>query len=514
MSVQVRPLYFLLAVLMVYLFVLQTAAIWPFTIDDMYIPLRYARHWVEGEGLLWNVNQPPVEGYSSFSFMVLAALSLKIGMDPVIVLKITGILGLALTCMALLLITRLWLSWSLSWIPPIWLLWYKGQIIWSVSGLETAVYEALIAWASLFAFKALGYGFNAEEVKNQSTMHYLLCGLLLALASLTRPEAPVFALMFFVLFLGHKRQGCLKGTGLFAVIFLTIYLPYFLWRYHYFGRIFPNPVYCKGLTGHAWAELSFNYLKLAWPFLLLTLPAIRSARERHYLFLLLPSLIYMLLLIGADPIVAFYNRLFLPAFALLLPLSLLGFVRLLGGIVAEKNRFYPWFVYALTMLFAAVFIPAMSLRNYQFFSKNPVEGEQLRQEVVDWLKSHVSADKSIVLSDSGYIPFYSPHSFIDSYCLNNAKMSRSSSKVMYQRFCEDTLQQKPEVIILTSLIEPGKTRYTPADACLSEALSKTRDYRKEKVFKTDTKDSYYQYELFKRSLGPFQKNIIRGDFDV
>lgn len=84
----------IIAVLAIYLFLFQVQAIWPFTIDDMYISLRYAKNWALGNGLLWNVHAPPVEGYSNFSFVVLAAFALSLKVDPVIVLKAAGVLGL------------------------------------------------------------------------------------------------------------------------------------------------------------------------------------------------------------------------------------------------------------------------------------------------------------------------------------------------------------------------------------------------------------------------------------
>src|SRR5580704_16679307 len=74
----------------VYLFILQIQAIWPFTIDDMFISLRYAKNWAAGYGLLWNIHSPPVEGYSNFCFVALGTLSLIFKMNPVISLKIAG----------------------------------------------------------------------------------------------------------------------------------------------------------------------------------------------------------------------------------------------------------------------------------------------------------------------------------------------------------------------------------------------------------------------------------------
>ncbi|KTD33626.1 hypothetical protein [Legionella israelensis] len=498
MRVEIRLFDFVWALLIVYLFVFQIATIWPFTIDDMYIPLRYAKHWVSGEGLLWNIGEPPVEGYTSFGFLVLAAAFLKMGLNPVIMFKVAGVLGLVLTAIGLTLMSRLWFNWRLSFIPLLWLLWYRGQIVWSVSGLETSVYEALMIWAVFFAFRALGYRFYPLERRDPRIIYYLLSGLMLAFAALTRPETPAFVLMFFFLFYIDGLKKYWRGLKFFTAIFLCFYLPYFLWHYYYFTRLFPNSIYCKGLTGHSWGVLTANYLKLTWPFLLLSLPAIQKAKDFRYLFLLLPSIIYMFLLLGADPIVAFYNRLFLPAFALLLPLSLLGLSHLMGNFFTEKNKLYQLLMYVVSLTFAIVFIPGMTLNNYQSFTENPIKGEQLRQELVDWLKNHVDTDKTIVLSDSGYIPFYSPHSFIDSYCLNNLRMTQYSGQ-MYQQFCKDIFQQKPEVIILTSLVEPDKITYTPADLCLHRQLKNTANYQKKKVFKTKTEAPYYRYELFKLS---------------
>ncbi|WP_026069477.1 hypothetical protein [Legionella tunisiensis] len=135
-----------LLVSFVYLFLFQLRAIWPFTIDDMYISLRYAKHWADGYGLLWNIGEEPVEGYSNYSFVVLAAVSLYLHLEPVIVLKSAGVLGLFFATVGVYFLSRLWFSVWLAFIPCLWMLVYRGQIIWSVSGLETSVYQALIVF--------------------------------------------------------------------------------------------------------------------------------------------------------------------------------------------------------------------------------------------------------------------------------------------------------------------------------------------------------------------------------
>lgn len=186
----------LFIVLFAYLLVLQIQAIWPFTIDDMYISLRYAKNWAAGNGLLWNLNAEPVEGYSNFSFVALGAISIILHINPVLTLKIAGFAGLLATCLFIFLISRFWFTKRESFIPCIWLLLYKGQVIWSVGGLETTVYQALISGSVYFAFRGLGYHFYPAPRGEFKTSGFVLSGLYLSFAGMTRPETPALMLLF------------------------------------------------------------------------------------------------------------------------------------------------------------------------------------------------------------------------------------------------------------------------------------------------------------------------------
>lgn len=111
--------YFIVFCLIVYL-IRQLQAIWPFTIDDMYISLRYARHWFLGEGLVWNIGENPVEGYSNFISVLLSYLALKFALNPVVTLKIVGVLSLGLLTRFLYQLSRFWFSFPLAVVPCIW----------------------------------------------------------------------------------------------------------------------------------------------------------------------------------------------------------------------------------------------------------------------------------------------------------------------------------------------------------------------------------------------------------
>ncbi|MGC1182003.1 protein LphB [Legionella sp.] len=489
--------------LFIYLFVLQILAIWPFTIDDMYISLRYAKNWASGNGLLWNVHAPSVEGYSNFSFVVLGMLILLFNGNPVIFLKIVGVFGLFFTCCFIYLITRFWFPQRKSLLPCLALLFYKGQIIWTASGLETAVYEALISGSVYFCLRGMGYQLFPHNRGKPKPSSFILTGLLLALAGMTRPEAPVLMLLLLILIYFDRPKTELSyywnGVFLSCLMLMIFYIPYFVWRFFYFGYLFPNSVYCKGIAQVFTFSLDRAYLKLIWPFALLALPACLKAQDKRHYFLWLPSLVYLLMLADSDPVVAFDNRLFLPAFILLLPLVLQGIDTIVFWFLQNRSigEFFFYFFFFWTVFF---FIPGMTLADYRYFSENPVKGEELRGKVLSWLKTYTAPGDVIVLADSGMIPYHSDLNFIDSYCLNNVSMAHYNAKQRYQQFCQELLYEKPAVIILTSLIKGKRIHYTPADKCLKKMLDKQKDYKFQHAFVGNASDSTYRYELYIRML--------------
>ena len=498
----------LLTFVFFYLLILQVWTSWPFTIDDMYITLRYAKHWADGFGLLWNIHELPVEGYSNFSFVLLARVAILFHMNPVAFLKGAGVVGLLCTSWGVYAISRMWFLSGLAIIPCLWLLAYKGQILWGVSGLETSIYEALICGAVFFIFRGLGYSSYPIEKADYRPGAFVLSGLLLTLAGMTRPEAPalmmVYAFLLFI-FRDSTSQSNRRGLVWFLVTIIVSFLPYFFWRWHYYGQLFPNPIYCKGFI-HSWMwRLDKHYLLLMWPFALLAIPAFYRNHDQRDYFLWLPSILYLLLLSSADPIVAFDNRLFLPAFALFLPLTLKGLAILLKPLSQTVSVRFDTPMYFVAFLLAFFFIPMLSLQGYRHFTENAVVGEQLRRKVVTWLNQNTTAASRVVLADAGFIPYHNDRQFVDSYCLNNAEMAKLPSAFMYQDLCKKILKRKPEVIILTALLENGKVIYTPTDACLSESLSNSKYYCLQTSLGTGDKKSFYRYEIF-AACHRFNKN--------
>ena len=330
--------------------------------------------------------------------------------------------------------------------------------------------------------------------------------MLLALAGLTRPEGWVVGIFFLVLAYFNLQQDkqsqhyFVLGSGVFALIYGT----YFLWRWHYFGLLMPNTVYCKGFATSHWLVLDKTYLRLVWPFLVLGLLGIfgkkhqKTGYDRRLYFLWTPSLIYLIFLAEADPVSAMAQRLFLPAFVLLLPLALLGIQNAIDYFTRERWSSRVLLLSASSVWVGLLCLPISGLQQLAFFMKNPLAGEELRMEVTDWLKQHVSPDTRIVLGDSGMVPYFIPARFEDSYCLNNKRMGNESYATMFDALCQRMLLQKPELIIVASLVEKGKIIYSPTDKCLNKKLASSTDYRKSRLFQTRSTKSRYRYQLYIR----------------
>jgi arabinofuranosyltransferase len=231
--------------------------------EDAFISFRYARNLVQGHGLVYNVGER-VEGYSNFLWTLMVAGGMAAGLDPVPLARFLGI-GSSLLLLGLVFFSarRLdqprgatggLLAACLVALAP-------GILIEGVQGLETIFYTLLVTAGML-----LGAGARtAEAATGSARPRWILASAgLLALAALTRPDGlGIFGLVTLGALAWRARRSLpiltrweLAAIGLFAVI----YVPYWLWRFDYYGYPFPNTFYAK-TGGGIWHVIrGFGYL--------------------------------------------------------------------------------------------------------------------------------------------------------------------------------------------------------------------------------------------------------------
>jgi hypothetical protein len=211
------------------------------TVDDAYITFRYAHNLASHGELTWNVGQPPIEGYTGVLLPVALAGLETVGLYPFLSSNIIGVLCFAFCAVWLYLICRHFGVRPLLGLVVV-AVFVSAPFLWTnaLSGLETL----LFAWLVLASMYAMIRWLSAESPTTFSTF---VLSLTLLACGLARPEGVVLGglcliVMFFLIWRRH-------GAGKFAfVVGLAYVLPavvYFVWRWQYYGQLFPNTFYAK-----------------------------------------------------------------------------------------------------------------------------------------------------------------------------------------------------------------------------------------------------------------------------
>lgn len=345
--------------------------LWIFSTDDAYITLRYAENWIRHGHLTWNVLEtPPVEGYSSTLYLLLATLALLIGVPPLLVWKLIGVVALVGTSLLLL-----------RWVAPLTNRWtallattlyacYAGTAWWAVSGLETPTYVFLLL-SALVLFD------RSRQATAPSHRHRLLgaTSLVVFLCGLTRPEGPVvgIVLAFFLLINGVVRRETTKAIVFealwLALPFAVLYSGYFVLRYAHFGRLWPNTFYCKvANAANPWTIIAM-FLEAASIPLLIGLGGFLNVGKRRLLVLLYGFIILnTALYYGVDPIIGHWNRHAMISLALAYTVCAIGLHELL-------TRLRPWAAWFMPLALSLVMAVAPNSKVYNQEPKPLIRAE-------------------------------------------------------------------------------------------------------------------------------------------
>ena len=211
--------------------------------DDIFIGFRYIQNFLNGHGLVYNIGER-VEGYTDFLWIMLISFFSWLKMDPQLTVQAFGILSSIGTIIIFSIISyKITYPRNIFIIPfvPLALALNYDFNVWATSGLETSFFCFLLS-AAFYIF------FFSSISQNRK---YIFTGLFLCLALLTRPEAILIVALANALLLIQLLRSKMRFSKLFSILFnfnlaiIIIYIPYFIWRYNYYGFIFPNTYYVK-----------------------------------------------------------------------------------------------------------------------------------------------------------------------------------------------------------------------------------------------------------------------------
>jgi arabinofuranosyltransferase len=148
-------------------------------VDDSYIFLRIADNAVNGHGFVWNINEPPLEGYTSFLYFLINIFAIKFFSQPELFLQIFGIIASLATIVFIYLLYNevdpLLKTENL--VTAILVLISPCFVYWPIAGMETSFYMMFLIFVVLIYIK-----------KRNTPISYLLTGVLFAVLYLIRPE--------------------------------------------------------------------------------------------------------------------------------------------------------------------------------------------------------------------------------------------------------------------------------------------------------------------------------------
>lgn len=315
--------------------------------DDAFITFRYADNLVRGLGLVFNAGER-VEGYTNLLWTLWTALGLRLGAAAETWAGVWGIACFAATLA--LLAHRGWaiagsgarsgghsgatgrrVAWPLPAAAALGAVHHEWAVF-ATSGLETAAFT-LLAFAGYLLVCPPNAGARhdgGDAGALPGVRRLALAGAVLALASLTRPDGVLFAVVCGAWLLAARdRRGALALSAGFAVL----WLPVTIGRVLYYGDLFPNTYYAKSATLAWWSQGAYYawiYAERYWP-LVLALPCAVWVRPRRPVVLELAlAAVYTIYVmrVGGD---FMFGRLLIPVTPFLLVALDRGLVALLGG---------------------------------------------------------------------------------------------------------------------------------------------------------------------------------------
>ncbi len=439
---------------------------WPWTSDDAFISFRYSEKLAHGQGLVFNPGER-VEGYSNFLFVLLLSVASLLSTDIVVAAKLLGVAGLVVV---VLLVSGLSVRLSGRRQSRMVALLLCGTAVplayWSVSGLETVAYAALVLLASRQYLAYLEDGTPSSP----AAVAFLAVALM-------RAEGIVFFLLTCVFHLASglarsRRWRPSRGDIAAVAIVLLPYMGFLAFRYFYYGSLIPNTVVAK--TGHD-RQLSdgviylVEFLPVAATLLFLGLrpyfvgkPHWRPAEA--YLWWLCGWWAVMVVWFGGDWMLLY--RFFLPILPLLYLLASVGFARMwahaaeLGDRGLGKRRALSMVLGCGLLLNSA--LPLWSVRPEVM--EGYISWDGAVRDAALWLATNARKEERIALFDAGRIPFYSGLRIIDCAGLLDPSIARLPGRFEFkQGVSAYVLGLRPEYIELNAYGVVRENRFVSAE---------------------------------------------------
>ena len=236
------------------LYVVLVARFW-FVCDDAFISFRFAQNWAHGHGLVFNPGEfPPVEGYSNLLWTVMCAGLEVVGLSPAAWAPVvSAACGAVLMWRFHAVAQRLELPDVPALLAGLALAGAPAVGVWATSGLATMPHALLVF------LLAEAWVFN--ESSRDGVAPLVVAGAL----CLLRTEGIGWVLV--VALAAVLERGTLRRTqGIARALapILAVFAVFTLWRFHYYGTIWPHIALTKVSFGLRSLGRGIQYVSLFW----------------------------------------------------------------------------------------------------------------------------------------------------------------------------------------------------------------------------------------------------------
>lgn len=214
-------------------------------IDDANIYMVYMRNFAHGHGFVYNINSERVEGFTSLLWTLIGAFFYLFIDNPELLFLIINIIIITYSLWRLIVFIdryyneeRLISPYSILFLGLLTVI--PGYFEWTIlSYLETGLWSSLLILTTINILE-----YKKSEVKNLNNIKF---NILIILLVLCRPESLLWGIVFIMLrfykiiLFKEKKTNIVLPVLIFflSLVCLTI------WRFSYFGFIFPNTYYAK-----------------------------------------------------------------------------------------------------------------------------------------------------------------------------------------------------------------------------------------------------------------------------
>ncbi len=415
------------------LLVVETIDYINFTVDDVFISMRVAENAAGGQGFVYNPGEY-VEGYSDplWVWMLSGASTLGISREasPLALMWFAKALSYLFGLLTLVLLyalvkkiyshspfRSLYASFGV-----LFAILTAPFIVWCVGGLEMTLVSFLFMASAVFAHDIME---SIRVQKRTTVIKYFAFSLCFILATLARPESPMFALAGFIfLFLHIPKSERMKFFMYTVLPYVIGMLIFFWWRWTTYHDVLPNSFYVKTGGGLRSYMMGIKYLlgalgAITAPLILLILFAFlrnwRSNGMKIYLSIMLATSMIFIIYSSGDWMPG--ARFLIPVAPFFFLLAVFGFAELhellmnSGAFRTPSKVFFVLLV--LVVSFSCSFSGRIMLRGElprmpTGFASRPGHATPSHEQVGDWLVQNTHGPITVAAGEAGLIGYMNP----------------------------------------------------------------------------------------------------------